>query len=195
LKNSSNITVKFKKLSKKAVVPSYAHPTDAGMDLVAVSKTDTDRYVEYGLGFATEIPEGWAGFCFPNSRISKYDLCLANSVGIIDDSYRGEWKLRFKRSLWSTFKFEVAKLTNFFGLKDFDIGWSSNSKTFNVGDVVGQVVFMPVPRVNIVEVDELSDTERGDGGFGSTQNNTTESSEAKTETPVKETKRKPRKKK
>ena len=90
LKQQGNISVNFKKLSKKAVIPSYAHDTDAGMDLVATSKTVTDRYVEFGLGFATAIPEGWAGFIYPNSRISKYDLILANSVPIIDSHYRGE---------------------------------------------------------------------------------------------------------
>ena len=193
LKNSSNITVNFKKLSKKAVIPTYAHDTDAGADLIAVSKTETDRYVEYGLGFATEIPEGWCALIFPNSRISKYDLHLANSVGVIDSHYRDEWKVRFKKSLWSTFKFEVAKLTNFFGLKDFDIGWSSEGKFYNVGDVVGQVIMMPITKINFNEVKEINETDRK-GGFGSTDKNT-EPSEVKAETPVKETKRKPRKKK
>jgi dUTP pyrophosphatase len=99
LKKLNNITVNFKKLSKKAVIPSYAHPTDAGADLIAVSKSETDRYIEYGLGFSTEIPEGWCALIFPNSRISKYDLHLANSVGVIDSHYRDEWKVRFKKSL------------------------------------------------------------------------------------------------
>lgn len=168
MKKQNSITVNFKKLSKKTVVPTYAYPTSAGMDLIATSKTETDRYIEYGLGFATAIPDGWAGFIFPNSRISKYDLVLANSVPIIDAEYRGEWKLRFKKSLWSTLKFNIAKLSNFFGLKDFDISWEAECKSFNVGDVVGQLVLFPINKIDIVEVEDLDDTARGDGGFGST---------------------------
>lgn len=171
MKKQSNITVNFKKLSKKTVIPTYAYPTSAGMDLIATSKVETDRYIEYGLGFATAIPEGWAGFIFPNSRISKYDLILANSVPIIDAEYRGEWKLRFKKSLWSSFKFNIAKMANFFGLKDFDISWEADCKSFNVGDVVGQLVLFPITKIDIVEVDDLDDTARGDGGFGSTAEN------------------------
>lgn len=190
LKKLNNITVNFKKLSKKAVIPSYAHPTDAGADLIAVSKSETDRYIEYGLGFSTEIPEGWCALIFPNSRISKYDLHLANSVGVIDSHYRDEWKVRFKKSLWSTFKFEVAKFTNFLGLKDFDIGWSSEGKFYNVGDVVGQVIMMPITKINFNEVDEIGETDRK-GGFGSTENKVVEH-ESK---PVEELKKKPRKRK
>lgn len=197
MKKQNNITVNFKRLSKKAVIPSYAHPTDAGMDLVAVSKSETERYIEYGLGFSTSIPEGWAGFIFPNSRISKYDLVLANSVPIIDCHYTGEWKLRFKKSLWSTFKFTIAKMKNWFGIKDFDLGWEAECKSFNVGDVVGQLVLFPITKVDFIEVDALPETDRGDGGFGSTAN-VSEAEVATTIEPVpitEEPKKKPRKRK
>lgn len=80
--------VKFKKLNKKAVIPTKAHPTDAGFDMVAVTKTVTDKYIEYGTGIATEIPTGFVGLLFSNSRISKYDLDLANSVGVVDSKIK-----------------------------------------------------------------------------------------------------------
>lgn len=76
--------VNIKKLNKKAVMPTKAHPTDAGFDMVAVTKVATDKYIEFGTGLAIEIPVGYVGFVFANSRVSKYDLDLANSVGIID---------------------------------------------------------------------------------------------------------------
>ena len=92
--------------------------------------------------------------------------------------------------MWSTFKFEIAKLTNFFGLKDFDIAWSSNGKMYNVGDVVGQVIMMPITQINFNEVDEIGETDRK-GGFGSTENKAVEH-ESK---PVEEPKKKSRKRK
>ena len=94
--------VKIKKLHPDAVIPSYAKPGDAGMDLTAISKrveTGSDEngeYIEYGTGLAIEIPEGHVGLVFPRSSVSKKDLFLANAVGVIDSGYRGEVKLRFK---------------------------------------------------------------------------------------------------
>ena len=77
--------VKIKKLCENAVIPSYAKPGDAGMDLVATSRM-FDKYgnVEYGTGLAMEIPEGYVGLIFPRSSISKKDLALTNAVGVID---------------------------------------------------------------------------------------------------------------
>lgn len=66
------------------MIPSYAHPTDAGMDMVAISKTETENYIEFDTGIAVEIPEGFVGLIFPRSSISKKDLSLCNSVGVID---------------------------------------------------------------------------------------------------------------
>ena len=92
--------VKIKKLCDSAVIPSYAKPGDAGMDLVATSRI-FDKYgnVEYGTGLAMEIPEGYVGLLFPRSSISKQDLSLANAVGVIDSGYRGEIKFKFKPTL------------------------------------------------------------------------------------------------
>ena len=77
--------VKIKKLCENAVIPSYANPGDAGMDLVATSRM-FDKYgnVEYGTGLAMEIPEGYVGLIFPRSSICKQDLSLSNAVGVID---------------------------------------------------------------------------------------------------------------
>ena len=91
-----NLKVKIKKLHKDAVIPSYAHSTDCGLDLTAVSKT-YDEYgnVVYGFGLAFEIPEGYAGFIFPRSSNHKSGLLLTNSVGVIDSGFRGEVTAKF----------------------------------------------------------------------------------------------------
>lgn len=78
--------VKIKKLSDKAVIPSYAHDTDAGLDFTATSyvyKEDIDCHV-YGTGLALEIPEGYVGLCFPRSSNRKTEAYLTNAVGVID---------------------------------------------------------------------------------------------------------------
>lgn len=144
--------VKVKKLLDYAVIPSYAHPGDAGMDIVATSIDVTDDYIEYGTGLAFELPKGYCMLIFPRSSNSKKDLLLANSVGILDETYRGELKLRFKRAYSPT-----------------TYGLSCN-KIYDIGDKVGQIVIIPYPTVKFNEVDDLSDTERGSGGFGSTGN-------------------------
>ena len=174
---NNSINIKFKKLCKKAVVPTIATPGSVGMDLVATSRVETDKYIEYGLGFATEMPNNVFALVAPNSRISKYDLFLRN-IPVIDSDYRGEWKLRFGKIHTPT-KFTVIlnKVRNWFGIKDVDatvICSGQDYKTFQVGDVVGQAIFLRYDNVNIEEVTELSDTVRGEGGFGSTEKIVTE---------------------
>lgn len=170
--------VKIKKLCDSAVIPSYAKPGDAGMDLVATSRI-FDKYgnVEYGTGLAMEIPEGYVGLLFPRSSISKHDLSLANAVGVIDSGYRGEIKFKFKPTL-AYMTFGVA--TNSKGIgKDTDsfdfVGITGgiekdcvDASIYNVGDRIGQIIIMPYPTISFLEVDELSSTERADGGFGHT---------------------------
>ena len=137
--------VRVKKLNENAVIPSYAKDGDAGMDLVAtriISNTTFD--VSYGTDLAMEIPKGFVGLVFPRSSIRKYELALSNSVGVIDSGYRGELQATFKK-------------TN--GL---------DSLAYKVGDRIAQIMIIPHPPIEFDEVDELSDTERGDGGFGST---------------------------
>lgn len=92
--------IKFVKLLENAVVPTKAHPTDAGFDLTATSR-HFDEYgaVVYGTGIAVEIPVGYVGLVFPRSSVSKLDLSMANAVGVIDAGYRGEITVKFKPAL------------------------------------------------------------------------------------------------
>ena len=137
--------VKIKKLVETAVTPKYAMIGDAGMDLTATSKWyDDDNNVCYGTGIAMEIPKGYVGLVFPRSSNAKQDLILSNSVGVIDSGYRGE----------ITFKFKLVDDRHL-------------AKDYNVGDRVGQIIIMPYPKIEFVEVSELSETDRGNGGYGS----------------------------
>lgn len=138
--------VKIKKLVENAVVPQYAKLGDAGMDLTAVSMETLNvsdyGYIEYGTGLAMEIPEGFVGLVFPRSSVSKTGLFLANSVGVIDSGYRGEVKCRFKYIPGCAF--------------------------YNMGERVAQLMIVPYPTIEFQQVEELSSTERGEGGFGHT---------------------------
>ena len=138
--------VRVKKLDERAVLPKYSKPGDAGMDLTAISVEDTSKYIEYDTKLVFEIPEGYVGLLFPRSSISKRDLILANSVGVVDSSYRGPVKFRFK------------KTEDNFMLCD----------RYKAMERVGQIMIIPYPKIEIVESEELSDTERGAGGFGHT---------------------------
>ena len=146
------LEVKIKKLHKDAVIPKYETVGSVGMDLTAVSKEyDKHGNIVFGTGLAIQIPEGYYADLRPRSSISKYDLVLANSVGTIDSDYRGELILKFKPSVY-------------FGVNRGD----DDGVMYDVGDRIAQLVILPYPKVSFVEVDELSDTERGTGGFGST---------------------------
>jgi len=164
-----NLTVKIKKLDPNAVVPVYAKPGDAGLDLTSTSRTVVssyeEDYIEYGTGLAVEIPEGYVGLVFPRSSISKKEMSLANSVGVIDSGYRGEIKLRFKAEIFhdGVVKEETDSITY-----ALPFGGDTYLNVYAVGDKVGQLIIMPYPQVTLQEVEELSDTSRGDGGFGST---------------------------
>lgn len=136
--------IKIKKLHKDAVIPSYSKPGDAGLDITAVAKiSNTSFECTYSTGIAVEIPRGYVGLVFPRSSIKNKELSLSNSVGVIDSGYRGDIQFTFN------------KLN---GLDSID---------YNVGDRIAQLVIIPYPQIEFLEVDELSTTERGDGGFGS----------------------------
>lgn len=144
-KSVNTFDVRIKKLSPEAVIPTYAKDGDAGMDLVATKiLSNTTFDVTYGTDIAMEIPNGYVGLVFPRSSVRKYELSLSNCVGVIDSGYRGEIQATFKK-------------TN--GL---------DSLKYNVGDRIVQIIIIPYPRIRFVEVDELSNTDRGEGGFGST---------------------------
>ena len=132
--------VKIKKVRENAIIPKYAKPGDAGIDLTAADRSVKGIWITYYTGLAMEIPYGHVGLLFPRSSVYKTEQRLANSVGVIDSGYRGEIMMKFNRSM----------------------------KEYQVGDRIGQLIIMPYPQVEFEEVEELSETNRGSGGFGST---------------------------
>lgn len=133
-----------------AVKPKYAKSGDAGLDLVAYNwfYDDTYDFLVYDTGITVEIPVGYFGLLVPNSRIAKRPLLMANSPGIIDSGYRGTLKFIFK---------------------DFEDRRRIQNR-FLVGDTIGQLIILQYPQIELEETDNLSQTERGTGGFGSTEN-------------------------
>lgn len=154
--------VKIKRLNDRATLPTYAKPGDAGMDLTAIYVNHGEHYIEYGFGISVEIPEGYMGLLFPRSSNCNKDLLLANSVGVVDSSYRGELKARFKRILnpinHST-DGDMAVITA-----------SCFEEIYAPGDRVAQLIVVPYPSIEWDEVEELETSERGEKGFGSSGN-------------------------
>ena len=138
------ITVKTKILNPKAVNPESKTNGAAAFDLTATSvRLDKEHYCTiFGIGLAFEIPKGYAMFIYPRSSSFKYNADFTNSVGVIDSDYRGEVHVMFK------------------GL---NVGYS-------IGDRIAQAIVMPIPEVQYIQADSLSETERGEGGLGSTGN-------------------------
>lgn len=147
--------VKIKKLSPDAVIPKYAKSGDAGMDLTAISKHfDENGCVVYGTGLAFEIPKGYVGLVFPRSSVSKYAISMANCVGVIDSGYRGEVTAKFRPM--DAFEYGLTKESR----KNYNF-W------YNVGERIAQMIIIPYPEIEFEEFEELSDSERGDGAYGS----------------------------
>ncbi len=143
-KDSNMLDVKIKKLHKDATIPTYSKDGDAGMDLTITELiSDTTFNVTYGFGIAMEIPMGYVGLVFPRSSVRNMDLILSNSVGVIDSGYRGEIQATFKKT-------------------------QSLSMEYKVGERGAQIIIIPYPKIKFTEVNELSSTDRGTGGFGST---------------------------
>lgn len=142
------IRVKFKKIDRNATTPSYAKLGDAGLDMTATSFSRSSKYLEYGTGIAVEIPIGFVGLLFPRSSVTNKTLMLKNCVGVIDSGFRGEIRFRFQN---------VSKL-------------KTEIDEYAIGDRCGQLLILPYPQINMIESEELSDTERGEGGHGSTGN-------------------------
>lgn len=139
------VNVKIKRLVAHAEIPEYGRQGDAGLDLVATDVYHDRDYdfIEFGTGIAVEIPPGYVGLLFPRSSISKTPHQLANSVGVVDSNYRGEIKLRFKTKEGREYQ------------------------EYSVGDKIGQLIIIPYPTIVLQEVEQLSDTNRGSAGFGS----------------------------
>ena len=139
------MNIKIKKLHENAIIPFYSKEGDCGLDLVAVDVSVIDNkthgYIEYDTKLAIEIPEGYVGLIYPRSSISNTGLIMSNAVGVIDQNYRGSIKCRFKSI--------------------------PNTTIYNVGERIAQLIIQPCPKIEFEVVDELSDTTRGNLGFGS----------------------------
>lgn len=136
----------FQKLHTDAVKPSYAHMTDAGADLTAVSKAVQNDLIVYDTGLAISIPIGKVGLLFQRSSVSKKDLILSNAVGVLDPGYIGPILFKFRRTV------------------------SGLTEEYEVGDRIGQLLIVDAPKAEFIEVDKLPETIRGLGGYGSTGN-------------------------
>tara|TARA_R110000851_G_scaffold284204_1_gene437778 strand:+ start:251 stop:679 length:429 start_codon:yes stop_codon:yes gene_type:complete len=138
--------INIKKLTEKAQIPLYESRGAAAFDLVATSKNNVETkeygYIEYGTDLAFEIPEGFVGKIYPRSSIRDTGMFLRNGVGIIDSDYRGE----------VTVSFAIIR-----GMGDYKIG-----------ERVAQMIIEPIEQVQFNEVKELTDSERGNKGHGST---------------------------
>lgn len=159
--------IKFKKLRADAVVPIKAHPNDAGFDLFFCPELDQDTLdlknrglvITYPIteevcfsartGIALEIPKGYVGKIYARSSLCKKGIGIANHVGIIDSDYRGEIIVKLFRIFPTTNRFE---------------------ERLQYGERFAQILFEKVLSVTLEESEELSATERGTGGFGSTGN-------------------------
>lgn len=141
-------TVKIKKLSKNAIIPTYGSEYSAGADLYAC--LDSEVVIEAGetyvvkTGIAMEIPEGYAGLIYARSGLAtKRGLAPANKTGVVDSDYRGEI---------------MVALYNH----------SKEAQSIAPGERIAQLVITPFLTADFMEAEELTDTQRGSGGFGST---------------------------
>jgi len=128
-------------------VPAYAHPGDAGADLVSAEalRLEPGERALVGTGVRIALPDGYAAFVVPRSGLAtKHGITIVNSPGTVDAGYRGEIKVT---------------LLNTDARQAYDIA---------VGDRIAQLIVMPVTRARFIPVDDLPESVRGDGGFGST---------------------------
>ncbi|MGQ9537049.1 MAG: dUTP diphosphatase [Actinomycetota bacterium] len=142
----SAVRLRIKRLRPEVELPSYAHPGDAGLDIRSAEEVilQPGERALLGTGFAMALPEGYAAFVQPRSGLAaKHGISIVNTPGLIDCHYRGEVKVI---------------LVNL-GREPFQV---------NKGDRIAQMVIQRVERAEVLEVEELEDTARGEGGFGST---------------------------
>lgn len=147
--NTQPTDMKFCKLDPAAILPSYATPGSAGADLYALPSQPATiiapgETVFIRTGLAAAVPEGYVALIFARSGLAcKQGLAPANKVGVIDSDYRGEWMIALHNH-------------------------GDTARTVNPGDRVAQMVLLPVLTPHFFEVDALDETDRGQGGFGST---------------------------
>lgn len=156
-----NDIVLVKKLHEDAVLPKQATDSDAGYDLVAIDDgtVSEDGYIQYKTGISIEPPAGYHTEIFPRSSISKYDLVLANSIGLVDYGYRGEILVRFKHVK----SFCEEQTTSCVALSEC----KSLIRKYKKGDRIAQLVIRKTERAQFEWAEEINQTERGDRGFGS----------------------------
>lgn len=144
------VRIPFKRTHKDTPIPVPATDGAIAVDLVAVdAKVNYEKgYIQYATGLHIAVPEGYGAFLFPRSSISKTPHSLANSVGVIDQDYTGELLVRMRFNEYNCLE--------------------NGDDVYKIGDRICQLVIMPVPKVVYDEVDELDETTRGSGGFGST---------------------------
>ncbi|MDA3886324.1 MAG: dUTP diphosphatase [Candidatus Delongbacteria bacterium] len=138
--------VKVKKLSDKAILPSYAHPGDAGLDLFSIENKTLESGKSYLVktGISIQLPKNTEAQIRPRSGLAlKHTISLTNTPGTIDEGYRGE----------------IGVIMINHGRDDFKV---------TTGMKIAQMIIKPVYEVKITEVNDLNDTSRGEGGFGST---------------------------
>lgn len=153
--------VKIKKLKPNSVVPKYSKLGDAGLDLTATSmEIDEFGNISYGTGLAFEIPVGYVGLLFPRSSNSKTDLMLTNHCGILDSGYRGEVMFKFSKSGKYRHNYKGQ------GIRCFENTYIDTNE-YKIGDRIGQLIIIPYPEIELIESDDLSETERGSDGYGS----------------------------
>jgi len=146
------------KKTNNVLTPKYAIGGDAGLDLTAAQVLKSDyKSVIYDTEIAFEIRDGYVGFVFPRSSVRKYDLIMANSVGVIDSNFRGNIQVSFKRTFNGSVKYLLNK-----------IGFRFNLNEYEIGDRICQIIILPYPQIELVVKDELSETNRGESGHGST---------------------------
>lgn len=143
------MTLKIKRLSDKAVFPIRAHEGDAGIDLTCVNITQEineagQLIIVYHTDIAVEIPEGYVGLLFQRSSVANKSIIMTNCVGVIDSGYRGEIMGKFRSTT------DVVPAI------------------YKPGEKFAQLVIVPYLSVELEESAELSETERGEGGYGST---------------------------
>ena len=138
------IKIKIKKLNPEAIIPSYAHPGDAGLDLYSVEDLvlNPGERATIATGLAIELPEGYVSLIWDKSGLASKNG-IKTMGGVIEHTYRGEYKIIMFNS--SKEKFEIKKCQK-----------------------IAQLLVQPIITVEIEEVSELNDTSRGTGGFGST---------------------------
>lgn len=152
------MTLKIKRLDENAIMPIRAHKTDAGIDLTCLTITQEinecgQLILVYHSGIAVDIPEGYVGLLFQRSSVSNKSLSLTNAVGVIDSGYHGEVMAKFKSTT------DVVPAI------------------YKPGEKFAQLVFVKLPEVEIEEVTDLGDSERGEDGYGSSDNSAVMDSE------------------